>query len=340
MAVRIHFAGLVPGRPLAHLAWAAFARDERLAGTTEIHFGRELAEAFDRFGRVASTIADCDVVVYAHAYEDGPETAAVAEAARAAGKPCLFFGIDENLPPSRLRYGWLYRSSIFERLPHERTMPVFINDPTTEAAVGSGAPLPKQSRPRIGFCGYVGTALSRLAFRLLGAGQKADGLSIRAAVLAALSRDQRIECDFLSRATYLGHATYAAFDPKHPLANARDAFLANLFRCPYNIAIRGKGNHSVRFYEILAAGRIPLFVNTACVLPLEAEIDWKAHTLWVEDRDLSRIGDLVVAGHAGRSPEEFERLQAANRTLWLERLTPEPFFAHVLNTVASGQPAP
>jgi len=340
MSVRIHFAGLVPGRPLEHLAWAAFARDERLAGNTTVHFGRELADAFDRHWRVAPTIADCDVVVYAHAYQDGPETESVAAAARAAGKPCLFFSLDETLPPSRLRYGTLYRSSIFEHLPHERTIPVFINDPLTEVEAAVAGPLTWEPRPRVGFCGYVGTAASRLAFRLLGARQKVDGLALRAATLAALRRDPRLDCEFLSRATYLGSATLSAFDRSHPLAGARGAFLANLFGCPYNLAIRGKGNHSVRFYEILAAGRIPLFVNTGCVLPLEREIDWHAHTLWCEAADLDRIGDVVVAGHQARSGEEFLRLQRANRLLWEQRLKPEPFFAHVLATVAAGQPAP
>jgi hypothetical protein len=340
MSVRIHFAGLVPGRPLEYLAWAAFARDERLAGGTTIHFGLELADVFEHHFQVAPSFADCDVVVYPHCYEDGPETDSVAEAARAAGKPCLFFGINENLPPSRLRYGTLYRSSIFERLPHERMIPVFINDPVTEVTAGIPDPLAWEPRPRVGFCGYVGTAASRLAFRLLGARQKADGLDIRAAVLAALRRDPRIDCDFLTRATYLGSATLSAFDKNHPLVKARDAFLANLFRCPYNLAIRGKGNHSVRFYEILAAGRIPLFLNTKCVLPLEQEIDWKAHMLWCEADDLDRIGSVVAAGHAGRSPDDFRRLQQANREFWERRLKPEPFFTHVLETVAAGRPAP
>jgi len=340
MSVRIHFAGLVPGRPLDHLAWAAFARDPRLAGTTTIHFGRELADVFDRHWRVAPSIADCDVVVYAHTYADGPETDRVAEAAHAAGKPCLFFGVDENLPPSRLRHGTLYRSSIFERRPHERAIPAFINDPTSEVAADVPGPLARDVRPRVGFCGYVGTVVSRLAFRLAGASRKADGLAIRAATLAALRRDRRIDCDFLARATYLGSATIAAFDPGHPLADARRSFLANLFRCPYNLAIRGKGNHSVRFYEILAAGRVPLFVNTSCVLPFEQEIDWKAHTLWVDAADLGHIGDLVVAGHEARPTDEFRGVQEANRDLWQRRLRPEPFFVHVIESVAAGRPAP
>jgi hypothetical protein len=340
MTVRIHFAGLVPGRPLDHLAWAAFADDDRLAGTTTIHFGRELTDAFKQHFSVTPSITDCDVVVYAHAYQDGPATEAVALAARTANKPCLFFSLDETLPPSKLSYGTLYRSSIFKRLPHERTIPVFINDPTTEVADGISVPLEWEPRPRVGFCGYVGTPASRLLFRLLGAHQKVDGLATRAAVLVALRRDPRIDCDFVPRATYLGRATFSAFDSSHPLLSARHAFLTNLFRCPYNRAIRGKGNHSVRFYEILAAGRIPLFVNTNCVLPLEQEIDWKAHSLWVETDDPTCIGDAVVAGHAARLADDFVRLQKSNRVLWQQRLMPVPFFVHVLETVAAGQPAP
>jgi len=340
MSVRIHFAGLVPGRPLDHLAWAAFARDERLVANTTVHFGRELADVFGHHVRVASAIADSDVVVYPHTYVDGPETESVAEAARAAGKPCLFFSLDETLPPSQLRYGTLYRSSIFVQLPHERSLPVFINDPVTEVQSGVAGPLSWTPRPRVGFCGYVGTAASRFVFRLLGARQKVDGLAMRAAVLAGLRRDRRIDGDFLTRATYLGSATLSAFDRSHPLVKAREAFLANLFRCPYNLAIRGKGNHSVRFYEILAAGRIPLFVNTNCALPLAQEIDWKSHTLWCEAGDIPRIGDVVVAAHEARSRDDFRRLQQANRELWERWLKPVPFFTHVLETVAAGRLAP
>jgi hypothetical protein len=339
MAVRIYFVGREPSRPLTLLASAAFTQDGSLGSDSASQFSRELAAAFPRHWRVVPSIEDCDVVVYPHAYEDGPATDSAAQLARVAGKPCLFFGTDENLPPSRLRYGTLYRSSIFERLPHERTIPVFINDPTTEGLVAA-ATLPKQSKPRVGFCGYVGTFSSRLLYRLAGARQKVDGLAIRAAVLAALRRDPRIECDFVGRTKYLGCANPAASNVDHRMAPIRRAFLENLFRCPYNLAIRGKGNHSVRFYEVLAASRIPLFVNTACVLPLEREIDWKAHTLWVEDSDLPQIGDRVTAGHAAIPAEEFEERQRANRRLWETRLKPEPFFAHALATVASGQPAP
>ena len=340
MAVRIHFAGLVPGQPLVHVAWAAFAGDERLSSSTVMHFGRELADVFDRHWSVAPTVADCDVVVYPHSYVDGAETAAVAETARRAGKPCLFFSQDERIPPSSLSYGALYRSSIFERRPNERCHPVFILDAIEETHGTFPETLPKESAPRIGFCGYVGTPLGRLALRILGAKQKVDGLFLRARVLSALREDPRLRCEFVARASYLGRAPLSAFDKSHPLTAERDVFLRNLFTCPYALAMRGKGNHSVRFYEILSAGRIPLFFNTRCVLPLENEIDWHDLVAWVEESELPVIGDRVLRFHESLDPEAFEERQRRIRQVWQTRLMPEPFFVHVLDTVARGEPAP
>jgi hypothetical protein len=73
---------------------------------------------------------------------------------------------------------------------------------------------------------------------------------------------------------------------------------------------------------------------------LENEINWKEHTVWVEDSELPRIGDRVLAFHNRIDPEEFHNLQRRNRQLWENRLQPEPYFRHVLETVAKGGKAP
>jgi len=340
MAVRIHFPGLAPGRALVTIAWAACAKDPQLAAATKVYYGRELADVFDTHWRRVDRIEDSDVVVYPYTYEDGPETQGVADAAKAAGKPCLFFSQDERIPPSRLGYGTLIRSSIFEKLPHERAHPVFILDIKEETGGAYPEVIAKGARPEVGFCGYVGTPLSRLAFRLLGAHQKVDGLAFRAKVLGAMRRDPRVDCRFIARATYLGAAPLSAFRKDHPLADQRQVFLRNLMDCPYALAMRGKGNHSVRFYEILSAGRIPVFVNTGCVLPLESEIDWKKYCVWIEEAELPRIGQHLSEFHSRISADGFVDLQRRIRSLWLERLCPEPYFKHVLEVVASGAPFP
>ena len=65
--------------------------------------------------------------------------------------------------------------------------------------------------------------------------------------------------------------------------------------------MRGGGNYSLRLYETLCLGRIPLFINTDCVLPFENNIDWKELCLWVDENDLDRIGEIVLDFHSSIS---------------------------------------
>ena len=105
-------------------------------------------------------------------------------------------------------------------------------------------------------------------------------------------------------------------------------FLQNLLESDYVLCARGLGNYSHRLYEALACGRIPLFIDTDCVLPFDFSIDWKRFGVWVDQVDLRSVADRVAEFHASISEEEFEELQVACRRLWEEWLSPEAFFAN------------
>jgi hypothetical protein len=108
-------------------------------------------------------------------------------------------------------------------------------------------------------------------------------------------------------------------------------FLQNLLESDYVLCARGYGNFSHRLYEALACGRIPLFIDTDCVLPFDFAIDWKRFCVWVDQGDdphLRSVADRVAEFHASISGEEFEELQVACRRLWEEWLSPEAFFAN------------
>ena len=105
-------------------------------------------------------------------------------------------------------------------------------------------------------------------------------------------------------------------------------FLQNLLESDYVLCARGYGNYSHRLYEALACGRIPLFIDTDCVLPFDFAIDWKRFCVWVDQVDLRSVADRVAEFHASISGEEFEELQVACRRLWEEWLSPEAFFAN------------
>ena len=95
----------------------------------------------------------------------------------------------------------------------------------------------------------------------------------------------------------------------------------NLLQSDYVLCVRGAGNFSVRFYETLMMGKIPIFVNTDCLLPLADEIDWKKHVVWVEWDERHLIASKVLDFHQNISPEAFVELQLQNRKLWKEQLT-------------------
>jgi hypothetical protein len=95
----------------------------------------------------------------------------------------------------------------------------------------------------------------------------------------------------------------------------------------YVLCSRGFGNYSYRLYESLACGRIPVFVDTDCVLPYDFVIDWKRYCVWVDQSDLDSIPDRVAEFHDDLSPQQFEDLQLECRRLWEKWLAPEGFFA-------------
>jgi hypothetical protein len=345
MAIKIHFSSTSDAGTPCMLAWAAAfvsaeEQAQRFAARRTVHFGRELARGFLEDWTAVSRPEDAQIIVHGLEYTGDDSCRQTARLASELGKPCLFFGENEDLPPSQLTYGFLYRHSIFEQQPNERSMPVFINDVKSEIRSQAALPIDWMVEPKVGFCGYVGSGVSRAIYRLAGATRKVEGLAIRSRILRSLRRDGAVNCAFIERSSYLGSATLAAFDRRHRLASARKEFLENLFDCPYNICVRGKGNHSVRFYETLAAGRIPLFVNTGCVLPLASEIDWRQHALWIEECEIPRIGELARLQHGAIGPERFAAMQRANRELWERYLRPLPFFRHVLSVAANEGRAP
>jgi hypothetical protein len=112
-------------------------------------------------------------------------------------------------------------------------------------------------------------------------------------------------------------------------ARQRTEFLDNLNGTDYAVCVRGLANCSIRFYEAVSLGRIPLFVNTQCVLPYDWLVDWKKACLWIEETDLPRIGGLLRDHHARLSPADFAAQQHLVRGLFEQWLSPEGFFGQL-----------
>jgi hypothetical protein len=233
------------------------------------------------------------------------------------------------------------------RLPNEVAMPAEVSDPFIELGQRI-MPRDKSDKPSVGFCGFVSNPLMRAVYRAMGRTRKADSLAFRASVLRALRKDKQITPNFIARQAY-----WAGTRGRFHLSIAkqykpRQAFWNNVIESDYTVCMRGAGNFSYRFYEVLAAGRIPLFINTHCVLPFEDEIDWREHCVWVEESEIDYAGEILMNFHSRLSRRQFRQLQISNRRLWERKLSPLAFYKNALgkevpqpaNLPFRSQPAP
>jgi hypothetical protein len=209
----------------------------------------------------------------------------------------------------------------------------FTRDYLAEYSGGQLAIRDKRERPLIGFCGnasvrgvasiYVRNIYRQLRARVASVPFEPPDFQLsahfRTAILHRLSASPHVDTCFVIRDHYGGK--------QHNADTVRE-YVENIRDTDYTICMRGTGNYSIRFCEILSMGRIPIFVDTDCALPYDFEVDWRAAMLWVDVRDLDRIGEIVAEFHARLSPDDFVALQRACRRLWEERLTQESYYRH------------
>lgn len=227
---------------------------------------------------------------------------------------------------------------------HEHTLPPFIADPL-QKYFNSDCIFQQsyESKPRIGFCGQAqASRLHAFTEILKTAGRNVKsyiGLSktepqqlvstsfLRASILKRLQEATEVQTNFILRKQYR-----AGIKENKDVHQTTLEFYDNINQSDYVVCVRGAGNFSVRFYETLAMGRIPVFINTDCSLPLDKKIPWRTHVVWVEYGERHRVAQKVTEFHQALSETDFIALQHANRNLWKEQLTTGGFFKSFFNT--------
>ena len=106
--------------------------------------------------------------------------------------------------------------------------------------------LPHTSRPTVGFCG--------------------GAWSNRKPLLEALEAHPDIDTRFIRRESFWGGQPDGE--------QVKKEFRENMEASHFTVCDRGRGNFTIRFYQALSAGRIPLFVDTDMKLPYEKDITW------------------------------------------------------------------
>jgi hypothetical protein len=278
--------------------------------------------------------------------------------AQEADKPVVIFYESDVLMEVPVENSLVFGPSLYRsrRTPRDFALPGWSEDLLTKYRGGKLDVRRKRPRPTVGFCGYApplrmplgkGKIKESVRWVLNRTGtiryvQAVPGYYARVQALRRLQRSPHVDTNFLVRPQVVRPNRTSSPELLGPevlpstsqemgpevVSRSQLEFLQNLLESDYVLCARGMGNYSHRLYEALACGRIPLFIDTDCVLPLDFAIDWKRFGVWVDQVDLRSVADRVAEFHASISGEVFEELQVACRRLWEEWLSPEAFFAN------------
>lgn len=222
---------------------------------------------------------------------------------------------------------------------NEIIIPAFVEDLSSCADLYWRA---KSELPTVGFCGWgnlpdfkfrINLLVKNLAISLKRAIKRDDrleatkkGIYFRIKAIKEIKKCENIKTRLILRKSYSSHVDTIELSPEQ----ARMEYVRNILDSDLALAVRGDANMSYRFYEILSLGRIPLFVNTDCILPLENVIDYKKFVVFVDYRDLNDICGIIASFYKNISEEDFMVMQKTAREMFQKYLTPSCFLKHTL----------
>lgn len=237
-----------------------------------------------------------------------------------------------------------YKSKLDEK---HYCVPVFIEDSLKKYYNQSSVFRRKYNKlPTVGFCGQtddskiealkelakitVRNMLYYLGVRYQTPHQLITSKYLRSKMLSLFKNSPNINSNFILRKQHRAGVETLKNRDTHKTTLE---FFDNIKNSDYVLCVRGVGNFSVRFYETLAMGRIPIFVNTDCILPHDTFLNWKDHVVWVDYKDRHRIVDIVKEFHDKLDEKKLNDLFEANRKLWEDKLRLKTYFQTLLEHI-------
>ena len=113
----------------------------------------------------------------------------------------------------------------------------------------------------------------------------------------------------------------------------RIEFLKNMNNNLYSLCARGGGNYSFRFGESLMMGRIPILIDTDCILPFENEIPYDTNCVRIKPENFDRIIDVVQEYHDTHTEEQLIAIQKQNREVWEQYFIPKNTYKKISSII-------
>ena len=279
-------------------------------------------------------------------------------AAQRVGRPVLSYVSGDEGVTVPLGFGDVYvirasgrRSRSTNR---QLSQPVFFDDPLKhypEMAEGEGQRSVVSSQwpvvncvPSIGFCGQASVNALKLIADVLRACLR--NLSyyagwrlhqpqpfyptslLRARAMRVLARSPLVVTRFIARSQYRAGA-----NDTDTLERTATEFYANIASTDYTLCVRGGGNFSKRFYETLAVGRIPVLVDTDCLLPFESVLKWGDYIVRVPAGELANLPKAVAGHFSAHGSSGLAELKRRCRKLWEAKLAFGAFHRHLVRHI-------
>lgn len=229
----------------------------------------------------------------------------------------------------------------YQLQPNEIIMPHWVEDLGTRYPPSIHK---KSKHPIVGFCGWVApsgivartsyllknTALDLIALipgmRHLIVRKK--GLWWRKYSLDALKGASDIDTRFIERDTFSGSAKTISLSP----AQARTEYIQNLIESDLVLTPKGDANISLRFFEALSLGRIPVLIDTEVVLPLENVLPYNTCIIRVPYQDVDTLAPILSRFYGDLTEESFANMQRSAREVFHRYLRYDSFFNYLFQS--------
>ncbi len=264
---------------------------------------RKLRKCFDQFGSGAGhTLAgdpeEADLVIFAEVRDEGPAFEFVRSHPiyRARSQDCFVFSIHDTVIPI---VRGIFPSITRRHYDATRTRSGFY---LNALDFTPHREILEQQQPQVlaGFAGTIGNHPVRSRVASL----RSDEIEVRdTAGLYQIARvaGARVETESLER-----------------------SYVRDLLRGKFALCPRGKGASSIRIFEALGAGRVPVIISDDWVEPLGP--DWNSFSLRVSENDVGKIPDLLRAREI-----DWPVLAANARRAYQEWFSPERWFDTTVN---------
>ena len=279
---------------------------------------------------IVSSIEDANIIVlpvdYAVFLKQSKPFLELLKAAKTAKLPIWIYTAGDYGFTNYIPNSYTFRLGGFDSKmdTNAYVLPSFIDDPYTSVLTQGFSVLKKESKPSIGFVGHAQSGFLKYLKDYTNHLKYQVKRQLNQILADNQTLNEGLETNFILRNKYR-----AGSQTVQTQKETTQQFYDNIFNNAYTFCIRGVGNFSVRFYETLAVGRIPILLNTDCRLPLSNRIDWIKHCLILDASSHIKIADQILEFHKGLTTSEFENIQHSNRNLWLNTLQRDAYFLEI-----------